>query len=168
MRAGDLLVVVQQLLDAVPAGSSAVCSTSYDEVTVDLAREHWVSAVQQLRDDPVVACRFFDTLTAVDEVERGFQVMLRLWSGEHRHALQLRTHCPREDARVPSIAGVFAGASWHERHVWEMFGIAFDGHPQLVPLLLPDGFRGQPLRKEFSLASRVEKPWPGAKGPERS
>jgi NADH-quinone oxidoreductase subunit C len=69
---------------------------------------------------------------------------------------------------VPSLAGVFAGAGWHERQVWEMFGVTFDGHPGLVPLLLPDGFEGHPLRKEFVLASRVAKAWPGAKEPGES
>src|SRR5258705_10319838 len=49
-----------------------------------------------------------------------------------------------------------------------MFGVSFDGHPNLVPLLLPDGFEGNPLRKEFVLASRVAKPWPGAKEPGES
>jgi NADH-quinone oxidoreductase subunit C len=49
-----------------------------------------------------------------------------------------------------------------------MFGVVFEGHPNLVPLLLPDGFEGNPLRKEFVLASRVAKPWPGAKEPGES
>ena len=49
-----------------------------------------------------------------------------------------------------------------------MFGIDFDGHPHLVPLLLPDGFEGHPLRKDFVLASRVAKAWPGAKEPGES
>jgi NADH-quinone oxidoreductase subunit C len=69
---------------------------------------------------------------------------------------------------VPSLSGVFAGAGWHEREVWEMFDITFDGHPGLTPLLLPDGFEGHPMRKEFVLASRVAKPWPGAKDPGES
>jgi NADH-quinone oxidoreductase subunit H len=60
---------------------------------------------------------------------------------------------------------VFAGASWHERETAEMFGIDFAGHPHLVPLLLPDGFEGHPLRKEFVLAAAPPSPGPGAKEP---
>ena len=85
----------------------------------------------------------------------------------HHHVL-LRTRVPREAATLPTLTGVFRGAAWHERETHEMFGIDFDGHPGLVPLLLPDGFEGHPLRKEFVLASRVAKPWPGAKEPGES
>ena len=147
-------------------GDAARCSTSYDDVTVDLPREEWVEAVTAVRDR--LGLTFFDLLTAVDELDAGFDIVLRLWAPAGRYGLLLRTRCPRDDARVPSLAGVFAGAAWHERQVWEMFDIGFDGHPELRRLLLPDGFEGHPLRKEFVLASRVAKPWPGAKDPGES
>ena len=73
--------------------------------------------------------------------------------------------------RTPGCATateVYRGANWHERETHEMFGMIFDGHPNLMPLLLPDGFEGHPLRKEFVLAARVAKPWPGAKEPGES
>ena len=66
------------------------------------------------------------------------------------------------------MRGVYAGAGWHERETHEMFGIDFAGHEPLDTLLLPDGFEGHPLRKDFVLASRVAKPWPGAKEPGES
>jgi NADH-quinone oxidoreductase subunit C len=80
----------------------------------------------------------------------------------------LRTRVPRDGGRLPTLTGVWAGAAWHERETFEMFGIGFDDHPNLVPLLLPDGFEGTPLRKEFVLASRVAKAWPGQKEPGES
>jgi NADH-quinone oxidoreductase subunit C len=73
-----------------------------------------------------------------------------------------------ESPSLATATEVFRGASWHERETHEMFGIDFVGHPYLVPLLLPDGFEGHPLRKEFVLAARVAKPWPGAKEPGES
>ena len=149
-------------------GGPVRVTTAYGTTTVDVPREDWVGAAVAVRDDPVLGLAMFDLLTAVDELDRGFDVVLRLWSPEGRHGLVLRTRCPRDDARVPSLAGVFRGAAWHERETWEMFDIAFDGHPGLVPLLLPDGFEGHPLRKEFVLAARVAKPWPGAKEPGES
>ena len=72
---------------------------------------------------------------------------------------------------VESVTGVYAGAAWHERETHEMFGIDFansDGTVELDPLLLPDGFEGHPLRKDFVLADRVAKPWPGVKEPGES
>ena len=69
---------------------------------------------------------------------------------------------------MPTVTDVWAGASWHERETFEMFAVDFAGHPNLVSLLLPDGFEGHPLRKEFVLASRVAKAWPGEKEPGES
>ena len=147
-------------------GDSVRCTSSYGQLTVDVPREQWLTAVRTVRDD--LGLTFFDLLTAVDEQAAGFDVVLRLWSASERFALLMRTRCPRDDAQVPSLSGIFAGAAWHERQVHEMFDIGFDGHPGLTPLLLPDGFEGHPLRKEFLLASRVESPWPGAKDPGES
>jgi NADH-quinone oxidoreductase subunit C len=137
-------------------------STAYGVVTADVDREQWVASVTDVRD--ALDVRFFDVLLAVDEHPRGFDVVVRLWSVTQRHGVHLRTSCPREDPRIPSLAAVFAGASWHEREAAEMFGLVFDGHPHLVPLLLPDGFAGHPLRKERVLAAR-QAPWPGAVDP---
>ena len=85
-----------------------------------------------------------------------------------REHLFLRTRVSGDDARLATLTGVFSGASWHERETFEMFGLTFDGHPNLVPLLLPDGFEGHPLRKDFILAARAAKSWPGAKEPGES
>jgi len=137
-------------------------------VAVEVDRADWQCSAVACRDDPELALTLFDVLTAVDDSPGGFEVVLRLWSPAGRHALLLRTRCPREDARVPSLAAVFGGAGWHERSVHEMFGITVDGHPGLAPLLLPAGFGAHPLRKDFVLASRVVRPWPGAVEPGQS
>ena len=147
-------------------GAGVRCSTSYADVTVDVPRDQWVAAVTAVRDR--LGLTFFDTLTAVDELAAGFDVVLRLWSPDGRFGLLLRTRCPRDDASVLSLVDVFAGAAWHERQVHEMFDLDFPGHPGLAPLLLPDGFEGHPMRKDFVLASRLAKAWPGAKDPGES
>lgn len=66
-----------------------------------------------------------------------------------------------DDPRIGTLTKVFAGADWHEREAWEMFGITFDGHPGLRHLYLPSDFEGHPLRKDFPLLARIVKPWPG-------
>ena len=139
-------------------------TVSYAVVTADVDRDAWVESVLAVRDDPELDGAFFDVLLAVDEHPAGFDVVVRLWSVRRRHGVHLRTRCPRDDARIPSLTGAFAGADWHEREAAEMFGIVFEGHPGLVPLLLPDGFDGHPLRKERVLAARSA-PWPGAVDP---
>jgi NADH-quinone oxidoreductase subunit C len=115
----------------------------------------------------VLGCGFFDYLTAVDELDEGFTVLVHVARPQigRVDSLVLRTRLPRDAAAVETVRDVYAGAAWHERETHEMFGIDFPGHPALTPLLLPDGFDAQPLRKEFVLASRVAKAWPGGKDP---
>jgi NADH-quinone oxidoreductase subunit C len=162
MSAEELGAYVASRLDG------AVADVSFGQLTVDVAAEGWVDAAVFVRDDERVAAAYFDWLSAYDAVEAGLAVVVHVWSNVHRHHLLLRTHVARERGRLASLAGVWAGANWHERETFEMFGVVFDGHPNLVPLLLPDGFEGNPLRKEFVLASRVAKAWPGAKEPGES
>jgi len=153
--------------DEVVAALGAVqASMSYDDIVVDVPREQWATAVTAARDD--LHLTFFDFLTGVDLLDDGFEVVVRLWSLSGRAGLQLRTRCPRADPTVSSLSGIFAGADWHERQAAELFGLGFVGHPRLDPLLLPPGFEGHPLRKEFVLTARVEKVWPGGKEPGES
>jgi NADH-quinone oxidoreductase subunit C len=134
--------------------------------TVDVAATSWVAAITAARDQ--VGCNFFDWLSAVDELDQGYGVVAHLWSTAARHGVLVRTRVPVDAPACDSIVDIFPGAAWHERETHEMFGIDFPGHPNLVPLLLPPEFEGHPLRKEFVLASRVAKSWPGAKEPGES
>jgi NADH-quinone oxidoreductase subunit C len=149
-------------------GEGATTETTFGQVTVDVPAERWVEVATLVRDDEQLACGFFDWLSAYDGSDAGIAVVVHVWSNRHRHQLLLRTHVAREGGRIASLTDVWPGANWHERETFEMFGVVFDGHPNLVPLLLPEGFEGHPLRKEFVLASRVAKAWPGAKEPGES
>jgi NADH-quinone oxidoreductase subunit C len=135
---------------------------------VDVESSAWAASVQRARDQ--LHCDFFDFLTAVDELDEGFTIVAHV--ARHRpgavESVLLRTRVPRAAAAVATVRDVYPGAAWHERETYEMFGIDFTGHEPLDPLLLPEGFEGHPLRKEFVLASRVAKPWPGAKEPGES
>ena len=139
----------------------AAVTTAYAVTTADVPREAWVASVVAVRD---AGAAFLDLLTAVDQSPGGFDVVARLWSVSGRWAVHVRTSCPREDARVSTLTGVFAGAAWHEREIAEMYGVAFDGHPDPERLLLPPGGVVRPLRKEHLLAAR-QVPWPGAVDP---
>jgi NADH-quinone oxidoreductase subunit C len=135
---------------------------------VDVPVARWWAAIGAARDPGALGCDFFDWLSAVDELDEGFMVVAHLWSSRRKHGLLLRARVSRDNPIVESVVDLFPGAAWHERETFEMFGIAFARHPDLRPLLLPPAFEGNPLRKEFVLASRVAKPWPGAKEPGES
>jgi NADH-quinone oxidoreductase subunit C len=136
--------------------------------TVDVSPSGWRDALRAARDDEALRCDFFDWLSAVDELDEGFRIVAHLWSTTLRHGVLVRTMIGRDAPNVESVVDLYPGAAWHERETHEMFGIDFPGHPGLAPLLLPPEFEGHPLRKEFVLASRVAKPWPGAKEPGES
>ncbi len=103
--------------------------------------------------------------TAIEQGVTGgatrFQVLARLASIRHHTGVTLKADVPEPELAVPSWTPVYAGADWPERETWEMFGIVFDGHPNLRHLYLPGDFEGFPLRKDFPLLSRLTKPWPG-------
>ena len=157
--------------DRVRAALGCDVTADHEPPAVDVAPESWLDTILAAQD--VLGCRFFDWLSAVDEADDGFRVVCHL--AAHRVGavdhLVVRTLLSRTDPGLESVAGVFAGAAWHERETHEMFGIDFtaDGEPLAMdPLLLPQEFEGHPLRKDFVLASRVAKPWPGAKEPGES
>jgi NADH-quinone oxidoreductase subunit C len=147
-------------------GERASAEVTFGLLTADVPAELWIPALTWARDE--LGCSFFDWLSAVDELDEGFSVVVHVWSPQTHRDLLIRTRVPRERPELATATGVFRGASWHERETAEMFGIGFAGHPDPRPLLLPDGFEGRPLRKEFILAARAAKPWPGAKNPGES
>ncbi|MFE4830929.1 NADH-quinone oxidoreductase subunit C [Streptomyces sp. NPDC056672] len=169
-RNGDGALPYDRLPDAVAEifGEEATAERAYGLLTVDVPAPSWIAALETARDR--LGCTYFDWLSAVDEPGTGFRVcahVVALGDGTVRRLL-IRTTVPHEAAVLPTAIGVYAGAGWHERETHEMFGVAFTDHPNLVPLLLPETFEGHPLRKDFVLAARVAKAWPGAKEPGES
>ena len=134
---------------------------AHGEVSLWVPNDRWVEVARHLKD--CGSCHFdFPTfLTAVDEEERGFEVVLHVMSVRRQHAVNVKTFVAREAPHLPTLSGVWAGANWCERETWELFGITFDGHPNLVKLLLPVEFEGFPLRKDFALMTREAKDWAG-------
>jgi len=158
-----------RLVELLGVGETSVSvGGDHGRACVDVPPEQWVAAATLARDDADLALTFFDWLSGVDAGDAGFEIVAHLWSVPRRHGVLLRTTIARDAARLASLVPVFPGAAWHERETFEMFGVVFEGHPDLKKLLLPDEFEGNPLRKEFVLAARVAKAWPGAKEPGES
>jgi NADH-quinone oxidoreductase subunit C len=161
------LVADERTVESVSVGGT------WGRGVVDVPADRWAGALLSARDDAALGCDFLDFLCGVDETGSAdgedFGIVAHLWSTTEKHGVLVRTRVPRDTPHVESVVDVYPGAAWHEREVHEMYGVHFDGHPgDLMPLLLPDGFEGHPLRKDFVLAARVVKPWPGAKEPGES
>ena len=101
------------------------------------------------------------TETGVAGGDTRFQLLARVSDVATDRSVIAKADLPAEDLRAPSWVPVYPGADWHEREAWEMFGIAFDGHPGLRHIYLPGEFEGHPLRKDYPLLARRVKPWPG-------
>ncbi|MFD7976946.1 NADH-quinone oxidoreductase subunit C, partial [Streptomyces sp. NPDC059749] len=149
-------------------GEEATAERAYDLLTVDVPTASWIAALEIARDK--LGLTYFDWLSAVDEPGTGFRVSAHVASVDRGNVRRLlvRTTVPHSAPSLPSAVEVYAGAAWHERETYEMFGVTFTDHPHLVHLLLPENFEGHPLRKDFVLAARVAKAWPGAKEPGES
>ena len=124
-----------------------------DEATV--APADWRTVALFLRDDPECAMNHFIDITAVDYPERvpelpRFDVLLMVRSLAKNHRIRLRTRVKDGEA-VPSLVPVWSGADWTEREVWDMFGIRFEGHPDLRRILMYEEFVGFPLRKDYPI-----------------
>lgn len=113
------------------------------------------------RDAPDFRFDVLMDLTAVDylkypgrEFGPRFEVVYHLYSLTHTHRLRLKVRVEEDDAHVPSAASLWPIANWFEREVWDMFGIRFDGHPDLRRLLMYEEFQGHPLRKDYPVNKR--------------
>lgn len=159
--------VVALLRDRVDGGILDT-STEFRTFTVYVAPQHWAAVVRACRDEPALDFDLFDCLFGVDAKDEGFDVVTVLYSTSTGLRIALRTRCEggRDEPVCESLTDIYRGSDWMERETWDMFGIEFTGHPGLAPrLLTAENFEGWPLRKDFQLASRVAKAWPGVKEP---
>jgi NADH:ubiquinone oxidoreductase subunit C len=140
----------------------------YGVFTLWISPDGWLEAARRCREERLLAYDLFDSLFGIDAREDGFEVVAVLYSTSTGNRIALRARCEggRETPSLPSIAEVYRGAEWMERETYDMFGIDFPGHPGLEPRILTvENFEGWPLRKDFHLASRAAKPWPGVAEP---
>jgi NADH-quinone oxidoreductase subunit C len=120
--------------------------------SVVVQRERLVAACLHLRDTPGAAFDFCSDVTAVDWPPRAerFDVIYSLYSTTLRHRVRLKVRVADGDA-VPTVSTVWPAANWLEREVFDLFGIRFDGHPDLRRILMPDEWQGHPQRKDYPL-----------------
>ena len=119
-----------------------------DEVVVTIQPNQIVEVGRKLRDDPQTACDLLRCLSVVDYQDR-FEIVYHLYSIKKNHHFVVKTSVPYEDPHLPSLISIWPGADWYEREGHDLFGVVFDGHPNLAPLILYEGFEGYPGRKSF-------------------
>ena len=126
----------------------------WSETTVFVDRARVAEIVRWLHDDPTQRYDYLSDVTAVEyrDFDRPIEVVWHLRSLPFRRFLRLKVLLPKgQPLSVPSVYDVYRGADWLERECFDMFGIRFDGHPDLRRILLPDDWQGHALRKDFPL-----------------
>jgi NADH-quinone oxidoreductase subunit C len=118
-------------------------------IVVTVAADQWVPLAQFVKD--TLGCRFFSYSTAVDWKEQGLEVVARLDNLDDRVGILMKTRLGPGVSTCPSLVPVFRGADWMERECYDMFGIRFEGHPDLRRILLPDDWEGYPLLKSYAV-----------------
>lgn len=124
------------------------------EVTAIVPREHIVAVCSYLKTAPEGLFDFLADLCAADrgvEEEPRFEVNYHLFSTTKFHRLRLKVLVNEQDARIPTVTGVWRTANWHERETFDLMGVVFEGHPDLRRILLPEDWEGHALRKDFPL-----------------
>ena len=130
-------------------GSRARLSVLHDTVVVDVDRDGLVEVALAVRDDPMTRCDLYSINAGVDMGDGELRSVTFVRGVETKVFVMLRTRCTELDPRVPSLTGVWEGANWAERETYDMFGIVFEGHPDLRRVFLEESFPGHPLRKSF-------------------
>ncbi|MGH7459093.1 MAG: NADH-quinone oxidoreductase subunit C [Longimicrobiaceae bacterium] len=130
-----------------------------DEHVVFIPRERVRELLGWLRDEPSQGYDFLKDITGVDYGDGvSVQVVYELWSITHRRQLRVKVEVPLKDASVDSVYDLWRAADWLERETYDMFGVVFDGHPDLRRILMPYNYsEGYPLRKDFPLRGRFSR-----------
>ena len=122
-------------------------------VSVTVRPDKITDICRYLHDDPDLYMDYLADLCGVDYPDRKyrFEVVYNLFSIKHRHRIRIKALLQEKDPNVDSVVPIWAGANWHEREACDMYGIVFNGHPDLRRILMPDDWEGYPLRKDYPL-----------------
>jgi NADH-quinone oxidoreductase subunit C len=152
----DVQTAVAKVSERFPDGVVET-STAHGEATVIVNRDALKDVLGFLKTDADFVCDFLSFVTAVDrhpKVPR-FEVVYEVYSIELKHRVRIKTRITEEDAKVPSVVDIYRGANWHERETYDLFGVVFEGHPNLRRIVLPTNWDGHPLRKEYSAQGQI-------------
>jgi NADH-quinone oxidoreductase subunit C len=155
--------IIDALRGSVPDGAVEAAPAGDGMPAIYVAREHAPAVCLALRDLPSLQFCFAPDITAVDYMPREprFEVIVHLVSlgvsgfGDTPKRLRVKVRVPGSDPRMPTLSGVWKAMNWGEREVYDLFGIHFDGHPDLRRILMPEDWEGHPARKDYPVQIRM-------------
>lgn len=129
-----------------------------DQVFVSVKPERIINICRYLHDDPDISMDYLADLCGVDYPgkKKRFEVVYNLFSIKFNHRITLKALLSGDDPSIDSVLPVWSGANWHERETCDMYGIVFNGHPDLRRILMPEDWEGHPLRKDYPLKGRED------------
>ncbi len=121
------------------------------ELTITVASENLRRVCDYLRSDAELQFTFLSDVTGVDRfpIEPRFELNYHLLSIPHRRGVRVKARVSGQNPVIDSVTSVWPTANWHEREIFDLFGVRFEGHPDLSRILLPDDWEGHPLRKDY-------------------
>jgi NADH-quinone oxidoreductase subunit C len=153
----DAASIIAALQETLP-GVSLEAEPAGDRPTVAVPRERLVEVARALRDAPALLFQVLTEVTAVDRwpADPRFVVVYHLLSPRHLQLLRLKVKLSDDDPHVSTVSDVWPSANWLEREVWDLFGVVFEGHPDLRRLMMPDDWEGHPLRKDYPVQIKMK------------
>jgi NADH-quinone oxidoreductase subunit C/D len=129
------------------------------DLALSVSRQAWTEAVRLLRDHPELEYKLFLDLCGVDHFDKDdradrFEVVFHAYSVSKQHHVRLKTPVPESQPTLPTITHLYKGANWFEREAWDLYGIVFEGHPNLTRILTHEEFVGHPMRKDYPVGAR--------------
>jgi NADH-quinone oxidoreductase subunit C len=147
-------VIYERARDLLHAHIGTAVAGASPIIEAAVPRERWVDAARFARE--TLGCGFFAFSTAIDWQAEGLEVVARVENLDAPFVVMLRTRLGPGETTCPSLVPVYRGADWMERECFDMFGITFEGHPDLRRILLDDDWQGHPLLKSYA----VDTPYP--------
>ena len=146
---------LSELLPSIFEGFNVEIGAAVDEVIVTAGPQDIPAICRIAKENPHLNFNYLRCLSVVDYVDR-LEVVYHLFSLEHRHKMVVKCSVPPDEPNVPSVVSIWRAVDWFEREGHDLFGVVFQGHPNLAPLLLYEGFEGYPGRKSFPLHEYTE------------
>ncbi len=150
------VAILERLIEKFPQHIIDSHSMHGDDTAI-VAPEALIEIMTFLRDDAECSFEMLTDLTGVDLLavqELRFEVVYHLYSLSKNHRVRIKVQLPEEDPTVASVIKLWKSANWMEREAWDLYGIKFDGHPDLRRILLYPEFEGHPLRKDYEQERR--------------